>query len=131
MPAASSINLKPYAPAIHPPSGGPMTETIIKMACEMPKTLPRFSSLECSAMNASKLGPTSERAIAPIATASKSHCHVSARISGIKPITPKTLPIAIARRRPSVSETQPPKICNNKYKINLYLKKIKTFNHSA
>ena len=109
----NSMNLKPYDPVSQPPSGGPTTVTIMKIACEMPYTFPRFSSLECSAMNASKLGPTKARATAPIPVASNSHCHLSARIKGINPSVPKMLPMAIARKRPSESETQPPKICRN------------------
>ena len=42
------------------------------------------------------------------------HGFIDEVIGAVEFITPKTLPIAIARRRPSVSETHPPKICNNK-----------------
>ena len=62
-------------------------------------------------MNASKLGPTNARAMEPIATAATSQCQEFANTSGIKPITPNTLPMAIARKRPNESEIQPPRIC--------------------
>ena len=59
MPAISSMNLKPRISASQPPSAGPTKPTIPNSAWVTPNILARFSSLDCSAMKASKLGPTS------------------------------------------------------------------------
>ncbi len=55
----------------------PTTENIIS---DRPYTRPRVSSVESSAMNAWKLGPTNENAIALPMVAISSHCHDGATI---------------------------------------------------
>ena len=111
--ATSSIILKPYWSTIHPPSSGPATPTTLNSVCVMPNSLARFSGAEWSAMKASKLGPTSERVIAPSTEATSTHSQVLARSSGTYTKIPITLPMAMAFSRPRESEIHPPSICSS------------------
>ncbi len=63
-------------------------------------------------MKASKLGPTSDLAIAPTALESKTQPQEVERTRITCATVPKTLPMAIAFNRPSESDIQPPRICN-------------------